>query len=292
MKLCLRLASPLVLVALLTAADSPARDADTEAQLRAGNEALRQGDYARAVSLYEQAEARATDPGLVAFNLATARYHLALSGEGTPQTLAEAEQAYRCCVAPDDPRRARALYGLGNCLLLRAGGGTTPDAAGLRAAVGCYEQCLRETKADGSLAADARYNVERARLLLAQVATDERSDDSSAGNESKEPEPEGSDQRPPKLEGPGDAGKEGTPDSRSGAVPAKPEPGSQPIPTDTAPAPGAGNLPPIPDSSEPAPLSAQDAAEHLELAAARILEERQAHRRARARPTGSGVRAW
>jgi hypothetical protein len=279
----------LALAALLAAAPSPARAPDTEALLRAGSDALRREDYARAVALFEQAEPRATDPGMVTFNLATARYHLALAGKGGPQTLAEAEQAYGCCVGPGDPRRASALYGLGNCRLLRASGGGPPDPAGLRAAVDCYERCLRERAPDGLLA-DARYNRERARLLLAQVVPDER-DDSSSGDERKDQEPEGPD-RPPKPEGGGEGGAEGAPDSRPGAVPAKPEPGSQPIPTDSAPAPGAGNLPPIPDRSEPSPLSARDAALHLQQAARRILEERQTHRRARARPPAAGARAW
>jgi hypothetical protein len=290
MKLRVLSGCAVALAAFLAAAASPARAPDAEALLRAGTDALRRGDHARAVALFERAEARATDPGLVAFNLATARYQLALAGEGGPQTLAEAFQAYQCCVGRDDPRRARALYGLGNCRLLRAAGGA-PDPAGLREAIGYYEQCLREPGAGAALTADAAYNRERARLLLAQVSPDER-DDPSSGDDRKDQTPEDPEQPSSGPEGAGERGSDGTPDSRSGAVPAKPEPGSQPIPTDQSPAPGAGNLPPIPDRSEPAPLSAQDAGEHLKQAARRILEERQAHRRARGRPTGAGGRAW
>src|SRR5258708_3722559 len=104
-----------LLVPILLGAQSlSAPDIDT--LIRAGNAAFERGAYAEAAAQYEKASNRTTEPGLVAFNLATAKYHLAR--EGNPQALADAELGYRCCLEPGDPRRAQALFGLGNCLLL------------------------------------------------------------------------------------------------------------------------------------------------------------------------------
>src|SRR5437868_9442964 len=102
----------LALATLAALAASPARRPDPEEWMRQANDALRRQDYSRAIALYEEVEPYATDPGLVAFNLATAKYQLAASGDGGPQVLADAEQLYRCCTEPGEPRRARALYGL------------------------------------------------------------------------------------------------------------------------------------------------------------------------------------
>src|SRR5262245_49327275 len=127
-------------LAVLAPARRPARD--PEALVRAGNEAYRRGDHAAAVAWYEKAEALTPDPGLVALNLAGARYQLALSGGG-PKLLAEAEQGFRCCTGPGDPRRARACYGLGSCLLLRVSWSVPPDPAALQAAARRFEECLK-----------------------------------------------------------------------------------------------------------------------------------------------------
>src|SRR5258708_5871173 len=105
----------LLATALLALGASPRGQPDMESLLRQGNAAFARGDYAEAARLYEEAETRATDPGLVAFNLASAKYHLAVTGEGGATALSEAERLYRCCLARTDPRRPRALYGLGNC---------------------------------------------------------------------------------------------------------------------------------------------------------------------------------
>src|SRR5262249_28669437 len=119
-------AAALMLTAVLLLAAAPAPGfADPEAALHAGNDAFARGDYAAAAACYGQAAARTTEPGLVAYSLAAAKYRLALAADDDRdrgRLLQEAERYYRCCVGPGDPRRARALYGLGNCLLLQAGG--------------------------------------------------------------------------------------------------------------------------------------------------------------------------
>src|SRR5262249_45410188 len=80
--------APAVVVLVLLGA-APA--ADPDALLRAGHAAFARGDLAAAAALYEQAEQRTTDPGLVAFGLAAVR--LRLAGQANyPGPLAEAAQ--------------------------------------------------------------------------------------------------------------------------------------------------------------------------------------------------------
>ncbi len=269
-------------LSLLGAASTP----DPEALLREGNAAFVRGDFARAAALYEKAEVRATDPGLVAFNLAAAKYRVA-EADGSPQALLEAEQAYRCCTEPGNPRRAAALYGLGNCLLLKAG---DRDAATLKAAIECYDRCLREASPDAALTADARYNRERARLALQQLL--------AQSGRPKEDRPSGEDDNPerpdrqPQQNPNGDLGPDGQGGTQAGPAMLKPGPGQSPVQSDERPPGGQGTLPPVPDRADPAPLSPQDAAAHLEQATRRVLEERQAHRRGNVRPPAPTVRDW
>jgi tetratricopeptide (TPR) repeat protein len=272
-----------LLLAVL-AALGPAPAPDTEALLRQGNEAFRRGDFAAAAALYEQAEPRAADPALVAFDLAAAKYQLALA-DGDPQLLREAERLYRSCLGSDEPlpgeRRARALFGLGNCLLQRAGG---PDD--LRVALECYRRCLRDPGCDEALAADLRHNVQRARLLLAQGLPPE--DKPSGEDKENNPPPEKQPAEPHK--GPG--GEPGDPDDRSGGARLKAHPGDQLTPTEAAPSPGAGDLQPVPDRAEPVALTPEDAALHLRQAARRIQDERQAYRQGKRRPAAPATRDW
>jgi tetratricopeptide (TPR) repeat protein len=275
--------------ALLLLAAVPSRP-DPEALLRQGYAAFARGDYAAAADLYERASLRATDPGLVTLNLAAAKYHQALEIDGPSPALVEAEALFRCCVGPNDPRRARALYGLGNCLLRKAAG---RDAAGLRAALACYDQCLQAAGADAGLAADAAHNRERARLLLLQVLPQpgDSSEDRPPGNDAASP-PATLDSQPLGAGVEAQPGMDGRLDARVGASLVKPDPGTAPGQTDTPPPPGAGNLPPIPDRADLPPLSARDAAEHLELAHLRIAQERRDYRRHQVRPPAEGVPGW
>jgi tetratricopeptide (TPR) repeat protein len=285
MKVTRLLAAPLLLAAL---APAPARD--PEVLLREGSAAYERGDFAAAVALFEKAQVRATDPPLVAFNLACARYQLAIAEDGSTAQFHVAAQLFRCCLAPDDPRRARALYGLGNCLLLASSGEGAPDPDGLRAAVESYELCLRDAQ-DQRLRTDARYNLQRARLLLAQaLAAAPETPEDSGGGEDSEPDPPDNPAAQPQ---PGSEPAPGSkPDERSGATPIEPRPGDELTRTDAPPAPGKGTLPPVPDKAEPAPLSPAQAAEHLRRAARRIRDERQAFRKGRARPAPAGVPDW
>ncbi len=157
--------SPCLLVSLSLLAAAPPPDWQT--LLRQGDAAYGRGDYAAAAALYEQAQDRATDPGLAAMDFAAATIRLAEASEADRARLAqEAEEAYRCCTGPGDPRRPRALYGLGDALMLKADG---RDADALEAAVAAYRQCLAAPNLDAGLADDARHNLERSRLLLLQI---------------------------------------------------------------------------------------------------------------------------
>jgi tetratricopeptide (TPR) repeat protein len=279
----------LVLIAVLLPAAAPAPD--WEALVRQGDAAYERGDFAAAASLYEQASDRTTDPGLVAMDIGAAKYRLAEASEADRARLAqEAEQAYRCCTGPGDPRRARALYGLGNALILKTDG---RDAEALLAAVAAYRQCLAEPNLDAALADDARHNLERARLLLLQIPP--------AGGHTKDEPPSGD--SPPKSPSPPDKapGSQQEPSHDPSGVKVKPDPsggpaktddGRKPIETDQPPPPGEGNLPPVPDRADLPPLSAEDAARHLDLAAQRILQDLKAHRRAKAPMPPPNVPDW
>src|SRR6478736_5916071 len=77
-----------------------APDTNVERLLRDGNAAFDRSDYEQAVEFYTQAEDRATDPGQVAYNKATALYRLALDekeeGTGDPGSrFRKAEDYYR-----------------------------------------------------------------------------------------------------------------------------------------------------------------------------------------------------
>jgi Ca-activated chloride channel family protein len=282
-----RLAPAAVLVAVLLVAAAPTRDPD--ALLRQGNTAFARGDFAAAAELYEQAQLTSTDPALVAFNLAAARYHLAAQTEGPSADLQEAEQMYRCCLDPADPRRPRALYALGNCLLRKGAG---HDRAALEAAIACYDQVLHTSDLDEELAADARHNRARALLLALQTppAPPESQQERPHGDDPNHPPP--SDMQPPMTDTTPDAGPDGSAAPRPGSAQVKPEPGQTARPTDEPPQPGQGQLQPIPDTVDAPPLSGEEAARHLEQAAQRIAVEQRQHQRSLARPLLAGVRDW
>ena len=276
------------LLAAALGAAAASRPPDWPTLLRQGDAAYERGDYTSAKALYEQAGERTTDPGRVTFALAAAQVRLAEASDADRARLArEAEQSYRCCVGPGDPRRPPALYGLGNALLLEADG---RDADALAAAVTAYQQCLAE--ADAALADDARHNLERARLLLRQIAP--------AGGRAKEESPNGD--GPPKPKPPPDKTPAARPNPTQNPSlnkgkpnptgdPAKEDDGQKPSET-TETAPGEGNLPPVPDGADLPPLSAEDAARHLDMAAQRILQDLKDHRRAKTPVPPAGVRDW
>jgi Ca-activated chloride channel family protein len=251
-----------------------------EKLIRQGNAEFAQADFAAAVDSYNRAEEGAPDPGLVACNEAAALYHLG--------RFREAELHYR--YAREEAtgiRLARLLYSLANCIVQQA---QDRDAPRLREAMGFYELCMRQSAADPALVADARHNLELARLLWLKAKA------ARHGSEPNNPDQNNQDEQ---NQDPDNAGLRSDAlramDGRGRAQPlsgVQSDRGSTPNDTDQPPPPGKGNLPTLPDTDDLAPLSPEDAAEHLQQAAARIVQERQDHVRQMAPAIGSNVKDW
>jgi tetratricopeptide (TPR) repeat protein len=251
--------------------------------VRQGNTAFERGDFAAAVELYARAEERTIDPGLVAFNEATALYQLG--------RFRDAELHLRRCQEDAmGSRRTRLLYNLGNCLVQQA---WTRSPGKLREAIQCYERCLEQDGIEAELAADTRHNLELARLLLqkARAAGESQSEaNEDQGGNSAQPE----DQRNEAQAG-GDQNALAQPDATGKAGPALNQPGERNAAaarTDQPPPPGKGNLPPIPDEDDLAAMSREDAVEHLKQAAARIQRERQEYRQRAVPAAPANVLDW
>jgi tetratricopeptide (TPR) repeat protein len=266
-----------VLAVLLVGA---APDDEVEDFVRRGNAAYARRDYEEAVRLYEKAEERAADPGLVAFNKAAALYRLRRFGE--------AEQCYRRCLDDGEaptPRRLRALYDLGTSLLYVDDG---KDAPSLALAVRCLQACRRQTT-DPDLRARARHNLELARRLLALAVPDPSNPGPKPKNED---EPQG---KRPEDQQPGQQGEQtlqkGSPENRGQALLHDPSKGQQKAIETKENTPGKGKLGTLPDSDELAQLDPRDTAGHLERAAARIRKDQREQRRSGAR-TLPNVKDW
>ncbi|MFO0877336.1 MAG: tetratricopeptide repeat protein [Gemmataceae bacterium] len=276
----------LLLLPLLLASTGSPQD-DPDALVRRGNLALHRKDYPEAVLFYERAQRRSLQPSLVAFNLATALYQQA--GDGAGATLGRAETEYRACLGKEDPRRAAALLGLGNCLLLRGRSGGL-DALSLRASIDRFQECLRDPTCTPELTRAAFHNRERARLLLLQVPPQAQAPQGDPGTE-ESPEEKQSPTGPRKKGEQRTA--EGTPTSDPSTVPPEGSPdGRTGSATETRPTPGKGTLPPVPSSAEAPSLAEGDALRHLDRAVQRIQEEGQRHRRSRTRVGSPGVLDW
>jgi tetratricopeptide (TPR) repeat protein len=248
--------------------------ASPEDLMRRGNAAYERGDYEAAAAAYTEAEARTTDPGLAAVNKAAALYQKGL--------YRDAELHYRCCLEDaKGQRRTHALYGLGNALLQQS---HERGADVLRAAILAYERCLAQNPIDAALADDARHNLELAKLLLLRVPP--RNSDTP---DKKPDDPEERD-RPPEPRPRPDQGLDqlgtGKADASGEKRRARQNQTKDATKSDEGTAGAGTQLPPVPDQDEMAPLSREDAEEHLQRAVAKILSERRAHHQQR-RPRGT-----
>ena len=275
-----QLVSFLVLASLGLA---PAIPRDIDDLIRASNAAFHRDDLSTASALLEQAQRLAPDPRLVAFNLATIRYHQAQAGQLT--ALAEAEVLYRCCIEPGDVRRPEALLGLGTCLLMR-GSLAKLDALALRASIDHFTLCRRDPRCSPETERAAIWNQQRARLLLLQAPPPvEPSAEDSTGDEKNPDEPKNGQQKQP-SEGTGDVRPDQT---TKGDPDAKSRPTEEPAKRS---GPGKGSLTPLPDQADAPPLAAPDAAAYLEEATHRISADWLRHRRGRSRAVSPGGRDW
>jgi tetratricopeptide (TPR) repeat protein len=250
--------------------------------VREGNAAFLGGAYGSALDCYTQAEEKTTDPGLVARNKAAVLYK-----QGNYRA---AELLYRCSLSDaPEPRRTQVLYELANSLVRQ---GADRNVAALEEAIGLYEECLERSDLDATWAMDIRHNLELAKLLWVQATSRPKKSQNEASNDQDSPTPPPPDPRRGNQT-PGDASASpGAPDSQGDRVPVQADAARQPAPSNQTPAPGSGNLPPVPDSAELAPMTPEDAAAHLQQAAARIVRERQQHRQSMAKPPAPGVKDW
>jgi tetratricopeptide (TPR) repeat protein len=280
MKHCIRTGKiGLALLGLALVAGS--QSLDPEELVRQGNTAFAGGDYEAAVALYQQAGTRTSDPGLVAFNEGTALYHLG--------RYREAVLRFRSCREDaEGARLTRLLYSLGNCLVQQA---RPSDTALFKEAAQLYEECIQRDGADPDLRAEARHNLELARLLLLKArAAKDRSDSESTNQEENNPPPppDGNNVQPGNEGGPTSANATGRPETvQSGPDDPKAVAGQS-----DQPSPGKGPIPPLPDKDELVPLSPEDAAQHLRDATARIERERREYRQRPMPPLPAHVKDW
>jgi tetratricopeptide (TPR) repeat protein len=265
-----------IVVAIAAAALASAAPPPPDDLVRRGNSALRAGDPAVAARLYAAAEEHSPDPGLVAFNRAAALFE---QGE-----YREAEVHYLRALddkaAPPD-RRAKALYNRGVCLVKRAS-----DLPALRAAVSCFEQALDSDVLDEPMRADARYNLELAKLLWAEA----RAKLGAKDTPNQLPPEEQPESKPPAT-GADNGSEPGRdtegPGTRPGLQPQAPTNaqagGQAPQATDRT-APGHGTLPVLVDGPQSQKLSPEDARAHLAKVAERLDRDRRANARLLAGP--------
>ncbi|MBI3407778.1 MAG: VWA domain-containing protein [Planctomycetes bacterium] len=238
-----------------------------------GNDCFAREDYEQALKFFDKAEEMAPDPGLVAFNKAATLYRLG--------RFREAEFHYQRTL--DDEvasaaRKARAWFGLANSLVNQGGGRRQ-----LEAAIAAYRQCL-SAAADATLQADARYNLELARLLWIKAKADDSDDPENPKDSPRDPK-KTKDSELSKDEPKGkDNGK--TPGVSKDAA-GKSE-GAGKEKSDKA---SGGALTVLPDQEQLAPLSPQETEAHLDQLVERILRERRAHRR-HAQVMPENVKDW
>jgi hypothetical protein len=265
------------LVALL-AVSGAAVPPDPDVLVRQGNEAFDRGDFAAATDSYARAEERTQDPGLVAFNEGTALYQLG--------QFRDAELHYRRCREDaEGPRLTRLLFNLGNCLLQQEQG---RNPARLREAIRLYQQCLEQPNLDANLADDARHNLELARLLWLQAKAGKQGSQEESEENPDDPRSGGKNEQEglnSELANQDPLGRPG-----SSADPAGDTKGASR--TDQTPPPGKGNLPPVPDQDDLAPLTPEEAAAHLKQAAQRILHDREDYRRRPLPAPAANVMDW
>jgi tetratricopeptide (TPR) repeat protein len=230
---------------------------------RRGDTAFAAGQYAEAESCYTRAEEGSGEPGRVAFNHGVALFHLG--------KYRDAERLFRCSVesSTDSVRKQKAWFNLGTSLLYASDG---QDANRLAEAMDCFHRCLNDA-GDSALQADARHNLELAKQLWRRIRKQEPPPPENEPANDNTPATDNQ----PKNSG-NNTGDPSTPmtgnNGQSGTNPAGKD-GPQPMPTSQQ-KPGAGHLPPIPESEQAKPLSQEEARLLLRQAAERIARERKA----------------
>lgn len=275
-----------LLVGLLALAVAGAAPGELpEALIRRANAAFLAGDSETAESLYAAAEDRTGDPGLVAFNKGAVLF---LKGEFHAAEVYYSRTLDDRACPPE--RAAKAWFNRGVCLVRRGG-----SAATYRSAIACFDRCIESKAGDAPLKANARQNLELAKLLWIEAnknATKPHSPNEPPPEEQPDP---GS--APPRngLDPGQEPGSEPGPKKEQRPIPMA-VPGSTPKEGPEAagnPIPGAvPNPQPVLDDGTPQKLSPEDSREHLRRAEVRLREERRALLRTLYGPDRPGVRDW
>jgi tetratricopeptide (TPR) repeat protein len=255
--------------------------------VRRANAAFRAGDAEAADSLYAAAEERAADPGLVAFNRAAVLFE---RGQ-----FRDAERHYDrvlADVACPPERSAKAWYNRGTCLLKRGG-----SMGVYRSSVACFENTLDSPAADEPLKADARHNLELAKLLWLEEAKKEQKKDPPSPNDNTPPEEQHRPQPEPQQQ-PGtqemNPGRENTAGTapKPGSQAVQQADGSKPSPTEQNVAGNNPNLPVPKDEGDVQPLSPDDARAYLKETSKRRKRELRALLETLYGPDRVDVRDW
>ena len=278
-------------IAVLSAAAPPQGDTPDDLVRRA-NELFRTGDpdaVEAADKLYAAAEERTADPGLVAFNRAAVLFE---RGQ-----LPQAERQYDRVLGDADcppARAARAWYNRGTCLLRRGG-----SMSVYRAAVACFENTIESPGADEPLKADARHNLELAKLLWNEERKKSAKPEEESPNkrvppeEDRQPRPE--QDRPGGLEpNSGDENPNGGTTQKGTQQQPVPQPnnGNKPTPIDQPTAGANSNIPAPKDEDEVQKLSPEDARAYMKEAAKRRKRELHSMLETLYGPDRPGVRDW
>lgn len=272
----------------LLAAASP-QTADPDELIRRANAAFLRGDTDEADRLYAAAEEQTRDPGLVAFNRAAVLF--------LKDDFRDAEVHYARVLedaACPPARAAKAWYNRGTCLLRR---GTSP--AVYRSAIACLEHCLDSPAADEPLKADARHNLELAKLLWNEARKTAAKPDTPNDNQPPEEDPRNS----PPPRSPGSDQEPGSTEPGNGNVGVNQQLIPQQVPNPAAgPRQGttqnpnqggsAQNLQPLQNDTQIQLLSPEDTREYLRRDAERIRKDRQELWRTLYGKVPAGVRDW
>ncbi|MCE9566312.1 MAG: hypothetical protein K8U57_30175 [Planctomycetes bacterium] len=275
----------LVLVCCLLAATPHATETSDEL-IRRANAAFLAGDRDEANQLYEIAEKQTADPGLVAFNQATVLFQ---KGDFREAEVYYARVLDDAACPPE--RAAKSWYNRGTCLLRRGG-----SASVYRSAIACLERCVDSTVADEPLKADARHNLEIAKLLWNEAR---KVDSKEKPNSQPPPEDPRSDPQPqpkaqdpePKTEAkdPGSGTTTGTA-PKTTQQPSPPTPKLDPNATPTHGTPTAA--PQLNNDNSVQQLSPEDTRIHLRRIAERLEKDRRDLLRTLYPPYKPGTRDW
>ena len=285
-------ALPLAALVALLAAAPPQTDTPDEL-IRRANGLFRAGDpdaVEAADKLYAAAEERAADPGLVAFNRAAVHFE---RGQ-FPQAEKQYDRVLGDTACPAG-RAAKAWYNRGTCLLRRGG-----SMGVYRSAVACFENTLDSPAADDPLKADARHNLELAKLLWneerkkAAKPEEESPNKKPPPEEDKQPRPE-PDRKDGGLEpNPGDETRPGDPTHKVGPQPQQvPQPNAiKPTPADPQVAGNNANLQAPKDEDEVQKLTPEDARAYMKETSKRRKRELHSMLETLYGPDRAGVRDW